>query len=147
VLAVATPLVASGCESSVRYSLASTGTPATPSGPVALAPNAKGYVRVQTKSESIRCSLTTDLVACQSSVADWPRHPDGTRFAAVSVTAAGDFERVDADLGQLAGLVTLDDRSYSAQGWSIAASGASIGFTNQRSGHGMSVDEDGVRSF
>lgn len=74
-------------------------------------------------------------------------NPDGTPFAAVSVTAAGGFEVVDADLGQLGGLITLQDRTYTAQRWTIPASGTGVEFSNQRSGHGMSVGDDGVRSF
>ncbi len=151
ILAVVTALVVLGCHSrsgqSVLYSHNSPATPATPSGPVVLAPNAQGYVRVQTAAHTIRCSLTIDLVACQSSIANWPRHPDGTPFAAVSVTVAGDFETVDADLGQLAGLITLQDRTYTAQGWSFSARDTGVEFTNRRSGHGMNLSEDGVRSF
>jgi hypothetical protein len=134
-------------DQSVRYSVISTATPATPGDPVALMPNAQGYVRVQTETKKVWCSLTIDLVACHSSGANWPRHPDGTPLAAVSVTAAGDFETVDADLGQLAGLITLDVRSYIAQGWSLTASGTGVEFINQQSGHGMNLGEDGVRSF
>jgi hypothetical protein len=75
------------------------------------------------------------------------RNPDGTPFAAVSVTAAGGFEAVDADLGQLGGLITLQDRTYTAQRWTIPASGTGVEVTKKAQWSRHERGDDGVRSF
>jgi hypothetical protein len=63
----------------VDYSLISTSTPPAPP-PIPLAPNDRGYVRVETKSGSTRCSIAAELVAGQTSADNGPRRPDGRRF-------------------------------------------------------------------
>lgn len=128
------------------YSLIATSTPPAPP-PVALAPNAQGYVRVETKSGSPRCSISRELVACQTSGNNWPSDPRGGRFHTASVGDDGEFHWISADLGALAGRVTMDYQTYTAQGWTIAAAADSTTFTNDRSGRGMSVSDRGVAPF
>ena len=128
------------------YSLIATTAPPAPSA-IPLTPNAQGYVRVETKSGLTACSINTDLVACQTQADNWPTTPGGQHYHAVSVTSAGQLNWVEADLGALEGRVTLDYLTYSAQGWTIVASSDSTRFTNDRSGHGMSVSAQSVTSF
>jgi hypothetical protein len=130
----------------VDYSLISTSTPPAPP-PIPLAPNDRGYVRVETKSGSTRCSIAAELVACQTSADNGPRRPDGRRFHTASVSAQGDFHWVDADLGALEGRVTLQYLTYTAQGWTINATPDRTTFTNDRTGHGMSVGDQSVAPF
>ena len=130
----------------VDYSLISTSTPPAPP-PIPLAPNDRGYVRVETKSGSTRCSIAAELVACQTSADNWPSRPDGRHFHTVSVSAQGDFHWVDADLGALEGRVTLQYLTYTAQGWTINATPDGTTFTNDRTGHGMSVGDQSVAPF
>ncbi|WP_142274532.1 hypothetical protein [Mycobacterium scrofulaceum] len=128
------------------YSLISTSTaPAPPAIP--LTPNAQGYVRVETKSGSIGCSVNTELVACQTAANNWPTTQGGRHYHAVSVTSDGRLHWVEADLGALEGRVTLDFQSYTAQGWTIVATPDNTKFTNDRSGHGMSVSDQSVAPF
>jgi hypothetical protein len=130
------------------YSLISTTTPQPPAQPaIPLTPNDRGYVRVQTKSGSTGCSINSELVACQTSANDWPVNPNGQHFHTASVNADGEFHWAEADLGALEGRVTLDSQTYSAQGWTIVASSDSTSFTNARTGHGMSVSDQGVQPF
>jgi hypothetical protein len=128
------------------YGLISTSTqPAPPAIP--LAPNDHGYVRVETKSGLTGCSIAAELVACQTSAGNWPSRPDGRRFHIASVSADGEFHWVDADLGALEGRVALEYQTYSAQGWTIAATSDGTTFTNDHTGHGMSVSEQSVAPF
>ncbi len=109
-------------------------------------PNDHGYVRVDTMSGATGCSITTELVACQTSSDNW-RNADGRVYHTVSVSAGGEFHWVDADLGELQGRVPLGDQTYSAQGWTIVASPQDTKFTNDPSGHGMSVSDQRVTAF
>jgi hypothetical protein len=129
-----------------NYSLVSTSAPPVPPG-IPLAPNDQGYVRLETKSGSIRCSVASRLVACQTSAGNWPPRPDGLPYHVASVTADGEFNWVNADLGALEGRVTLDYQTYRAQGWKIVAAPDGMTFGNDRTGHGMSVSEQRAESF
>jgi hypothetical protein len=128
------------------YSPISTSTPPPPPA-IPLTPNGQGYVRVETKSGSTGCSINTELVACQTAANNWPTTPGGQHYHTVSVTANGQLHWVEADLGALEGHVTLDFQTYSAQGWTIVATPDATKFTNDRSGHGMSVSDRSVTSF
>ena len=137
--------------SSPGYSLISTTTPGPPAPPgpsgVPLTPNDRGYVRVETKSGSTRCSINSELVACQTSADNWPINPNGRHFHTASVNADGEFHWVEADLGALEGHVTLDYQTYSAQGWTIVANSDGTTFTSGRTGHGMFVSDESVKPF
>lgn len=128
------------------YSLISTSTPPAPSA-IPLTPNGQGYVRVETQSGSTGCSITAELVACQTAANNWPMTPGGQHFHTVSVTSDGELHWVEADLGALEGRVTLDFQTYSAPGWTIVATPDNTRFTNDRSGHGMSVSDQSVTWF
>ncbi|WP_156661600.1 hypothetical protein [Mycobacterium sp. 852002-51163_SCH5372311] len=129
-----------------QYALISTATP--PASPaIPLPPNDQGYVRVQTKSGSTSCSINAEVVACRTNTNNWPTMPDGQHYPVASVNADGEFHWVNADLGLLEGKVTIDYQTYSAQGWTIVASPDGTKFTNDRTGHGMSVSTQNVTPF
>lgn len=119
----------------------------TPAPAIPLTPNAQGYVRVETKVGPIRCSINTELVACQTAADNWPRRPDGQPFHVASINDKGELHWVVADLGALEGRVTLDYQTYSAQGWTIVADADTTTFTNDCTGHGMSVNDQRVEPF
>lgn len=127
------------------YHLISTSTAPTP--PEPLPPNDQGYVRVTTASPAIGCSITSDLVACETSSENWPRHSDGRPYHSASVSSDGEFHLVDGDLGTLEGKVALSARMYWAQGWTITAGTDAITFTNDRTGRGMRVSPQAVQAF
>lgn len=143
---VALVILVTGCAGGGVTGSVTTSTPPVPS-VVALMPNDHGYVRVESKSGNMRCSIAANLVACQTSADNWPRHPDGTPFHCASVTAGGEFHWVDADLGALEGRITMDYQTYRAQGWTISAAAGETTFTNDRSGHGMVVSTADVQPF
>jgi hypothetical protein len=128
------------------YSLISTTTPSAPS-VTPLTPNEGGYVRVGTKSGSTSCSINTELVACRTGANNWPTDSDGQHYHVASIKANGEFNWVKADLGLLEGKVTMDYQTYSAQGWTIVAGPDGTKFTNDRTGHGMSVSTQSVTPF
>lgn len=131
---------------SPNYIMVSTSPPPAPPA-VPLKANEQGYVRVETKNGSVRCSITSELVACQTSAGNWPAKPDGGTFHTVSVKADGEFNWVEADLGALEGRVTLGDQTYTAQGWTITGGDEGMRFANDRTGHGMSVSDQRVEPF
>jgi hypothetical protein len=138
----------SGARGATRYSLISTPAPAPPPPPrTRLAPNDRGYVRVETMSGSAGCSITAELVACQNFAGDWTSSSAGQQYPAASVSADGDFHWVQADLGALEGRVRLGYQTYDAVGWTIAASPAVTTFTNDHNGRGMSVSDQDVQPF
>ncbi len=98
-------------------------------------------------AQAIGCSVTTALVACETSSDSWPPRGDGRPFHTVSVTAEGELDFVDADLGALEGKVALSSGTYWAQGWTIASTGDAGTFTNDSTGHGMRVSEEAVQPF
>ena len=145
VIGVAAAAVSVACAQGpkpVNYSPMSAAVPSA----IALTPNAQGYVRVETKSGSTGCSINTELVACERFSGSW-QNADGRRYPTVSVAADGEFHWVDADLGQLQGRVPLNYQTYSARGWTIVVGPDDTKFTNDDSGHGMSVADKNVTPF
>lgn len=130
----------------LHYNTVSTSPPPAPH-TISLEPNDKGYVRVETKSGSIRCSIIPELVACQTSAGNWLRRSDGRAFHVASISADGELVFADADLGELQGRVTLDAHTYSAQGWTIVAASDGMTFSNDRTGRGMTVTDQTAEPF
>ncbi|MGV9798638.1 hypothetical protein ACWDTP_11340 [Mycobacterium sp. NPDC003449] len=129
----------------------------SPSSTVAAPPSAKppggvtplepenGYVFIQTKSGRTRCQLDTHAVGCESEFANAP-DIDGSPANGVNVSADGRMRWVLGNLGAIPA-VTLDYRRYSALGWTIDASSDGTRFTNDDTGHGMTVAVEGVQVF
>ncbi len=125
-------------------------TPA-PSGTTAPAPGAEvlppenGYVFIETKSGQTRCQISKDEVGCEAPFTNSPVQ-DGVRANGVRLTANGEVTWLVGNLGDIP-VVTLDYRTYSAAGWTINAGEDGTRFTNDRTGHGMTVSVDGVQAF
>jgi hypothetical protein len=127
------------------YQLISTPTPPTP--PTPLISNDHGYVRITLALQTIGCSISAELVACETSSKNWQPRGNGQPFHTVSVSADGTFQFVDADLGALSGKTELQPGAYEAQGWSVAATEDTFVFTNDRTGHGMRVSTQAAQPF
>jgi hypothetical protein len=125
-------------------------TPAPPTS-TAAAPGAEvlppenGYVFIETKSGKTRCQLSTAEVGCEAQFTNSPVL-DGTPANGVRLTANGEVSWLVGNLGDIPA-VTLAYRTYSAVGWTIEAREDGTRFTNDRSGHGMTVAVDGVQAF
>lgn len=138
---------------STTRSAPTTTSPVAPprSTPSAAAPGAQalapqdGYVFIATKSGNTRCQLNTQQVDCESNFTNAPK-VNGESANGVRVTASGELRWVSGNLGAIP-TVTIDYQTYSALGWTIAATPDNTRFTNQASGHGMYISTSEVKAF
>ena len=116
-----------------------------PPGTRTLAPNANGYVYIETRSGQTRCQISTGTVGCESEFTDSPVI-DGERANGVEVSAGGSNRWVLGNLGAMP-TTTIDYATYYAVGWTIKADTNGTQFTNADTGHGMFVSTEGVGFF
>ncbi|HXY67030.1 MAG TPA: hypothetical protein VEI45_22315 [Mycobacterium sp.] len=116
-----------------------------PAGAIPLPPDQNGYVFIETKSGQTRCQIDADAVGCEAQFTDSPMQ-DGERANGVNVTASGSVQWVVGNLGDIP-TVTIDYRTYAAEGWTIAATESGTRFTNDNTGHGMFVSVEHVDTF
>lgn len=121
------------------------GTPERPSGAETLAPNANGYVYIETRSGLTRCQISADNVGCESDFSDAPEI-DGHAATGVEVSASGSNRWVLGNLGAMP-TTAIGYSTYSAVGWTIVADSTGTTFTNDDTGHGMFVSTDRVDFF
>jgi hypothetical protein len=122
---------------------APTSTAAAPGAEVL--PPENGYVFIETKSGKTRCQLNEEEVGCEAQFTNSPVL-DGGHANGVRLTANGEISWLIGNLGDIP-VVTLDYRTYSAVGWTIDAGEDGTRFTNDSTGHGMTVSIDGVQAF
>jgi hypothetical protein len=120
-------------------------SPTAPAGAIPLPPDQNGYVFIETKSGLTRCQIDKDSVGCEAPFTNSPLQ-DGEHANGVSITAGGSVQWVLGNLGAIP-TVTIDYKTYDAQGWTINASAAGTRFSNNRTGHGMFVSIDNVSPF
>jgi hypothetical protein len=108
-------------------------------------PPENGYVFIETKSGKTRCQLSTAEVGCEAQFTNSPVL-NGIRANGVRLTPNGEVSWLVGNLGDIP-VVTLDYRTYSAVGWTIDAAEVGTRFTNDGTGHGMTVAVDGVQAF
>ncbi|MGE2833048.1 hypothetical protein [Mycobacterium sp. SMC-4] len=114
-----------------------------PSGEVLRPQN--GYVFIETKSGKTRCQINTAEIGCESAFTDAPEI-EGMPANGVRFTADGQLAWVLGNIGAIPA-VTLDYRTYSAQGWTVDAREDGTTFTNDRTGRGMMISIEGVETF
>jgi hypothetical protein len=120
-------------------------TPTLPAGAIPLPPDQNGYVFIETKSGVTRCQINKDSVGCEAPFTNSPMQ-DGEHANGVHVTSGGSVQWILGNLGAIPA-VTIDYKTYDAQGWTIDASEAGTRFTNGHTGHGMFVSVDKVNTF
>jgi hypothetical protein len=120
-------------------------TPTAPGGTIPLEPTDSGYVFIETKTKKTRCQISAESVGCEAEFTNSPIK-DGEHANGVSVNSDGSVEWVLGNLGDIP-VVTIDYRTYAAQGWTIAARLEGTRFTNARTGHGMFVSIENVETF
>lgn len=108
-------------------------------------PSAEGYVYIETKSGLTRCQITADSVGCESQFSNSPVI-DGTSANGVEVTPDGTMRWILGNLGAIP-TTTIDYAVYHAVGWTIDANTSGTRFTNDSTGHGMSVSTEGASAF
>jgi hypothetical protein len=119
--------------------------PTPPAGAVPLKPDQNGYVFIETKSGLTRCQINKDSVGCEAPFTHSPLQ-DGEHANGVSITAGGAVNWVLGNLGAIP-TVTIDYKTYDAQGWTIIATTDGTRFTNEHTHHGMFVSIDKVSTF
>ena len=120
-------------------------SPTAPAGAVPLKPDENGYVFIETKSGLTRCQINKDSVGCEAPFTHSPLQ-DGEHANGVSVTADGAVNWVLGNLGAIP-TVTIDYKTYDAQGWTIIATTDGTRFTNEHTRHGMFVSIEKVDTF
>lgn len=120
-------------------------SPTAPAGALPLPPDHNGYVFIETKSGQTRCQINTESVGCEAQFTNSPMQ-DGEHANGVSINAAGNVHWVLGNLGDIP-TVTIDYRTYNAQGWTIVADQSGTRFTNNRTDHGMFVSLEHVDTF
>ena len=120
-------------------------TPTAPAGAIPLPPDQNGYVFIETKSGMTRCQINKDSVGCEAPFTNSPLQ-DGEHTNGVNITAGGSVQWVLGNLGAIP-TVTIDYKTYDAQGWTINATAEGTKFTNNHTGHGMFVSIEKVDTF
>jgi hypothetical protein len=119
--------------------------PTAPAGAIPLTPDQNGYVFIETKSGTTRCQINKDSVGCEAPFINSPLQ-DGEHANGVNITADGSVQWVLGNLGAIP-TVTIDYKTYEAQGWTINATAEGTRFTNSHTGHGMFVSIEMVDTF
>jgi hypothetical protein len=120
-------------------------SPTLPAGAIPLPPDQSGYVFIETKSGKTRCQINKDSVGCESPFTNSPIR-EGEHANGVRITSNGAVQWVLGNLGAIP-TVTIDYKTYAAQGWTIVATTDGTRFTNGQTGHGMFVSLDKVNTF
>jgi hypothetical protein len=120
-------------------------SPTLPAGAIPLPPDQNGYVFIETKSGVTRCQINKDSVGCEAPFTDSPLQ-DGEHANGVHITSGGSVQWILGNLGAIPA-VTIDYKTYDAQGWTIVASEAGTRFTNGHTGHGIFVSVEKVTTF
>jgi hypothetical protein len=120
-------------------------SPTAPAGAIPLPPDHNGYVFIETKSGQTRCQINKESVGCEAPFTNSPLQ-DGEHANGVSINSHGSVQWVLGNLGAIP-TVTIDYKTYAAQGWTISATAEGTRFTNDHTGHGMFVSIDKVNTF
>ena len=110
-----------------------------------LQPSETGFVYIETKSGKTRCQISSDKVSCESEFTATPT-VEGQPANGVEVTSDGAHRWVLGNLGAIP-TTSIDYATYHALGWTIEADSSGTRFTNDASGHGMSVNTEGADFF
>ncbi|MBW0014075.1 hypothetical protein [Mycobacterium sp.] len=140
-----TPTAAPSAPSSTPAPSSSPANPTAPAGAIPLAPDQNGYVFIETKSGMTRCQINKESVGCEAPFTNSPLQ-DGEHANGVSINSSGSVQWVLGNLGAIP-TVTIDYKTYQAQGWTISATADGTRFTNDRTGHGMFVSIEKVNTF
>ncbi|OBK16491.1 hypothetical protein A5636_03190 [Mycobacterium asiaticum] len=123
--------------------------PAAPTSPtpgaIPLKPDQNGYVFIETKSGLTRCQINKESVGCEAPFTNSPIQ-EGEHANGVHITSGGNVQWILGNLGAIP-TVTIEYKTYDAQGWTIVASKDGTRFQNNGTGHGMFVSIDKVNTF
>jgi hypothetical protein len=101
-------------------------------------------VILETKARHTLCQVVADKVSCLGHFTD-PVEGKPANLVAVDSAGALQYGIGDADESDVG--VRLDYRTYQALDWTIVADETGTTFTNDRTHHGMWVDDHSARKF
>lgn len=122
-----------------------TPVPLPPAGSGTLEPSETGAVYIETKSGKTRCQISTDSVGCESDFTNAPS-VEGQPANGAEVSANGDHRWILGNLGAIP-TTPIDYDTYHALGWTIEADASGTRFSNDGTGHGMSISTEGAEFF
>lgn len=120
--------------------------PTTTRAPIQL-PVEYGHALVQTRSGKTACSVRADSVACYVQFVVPTPIRSGMPANIVGVRSNGLVEWAIGDPGQLHFGAMSYGTTYQALGWTITSTSDDTTFTNDVTGHGMTVSVENVRAF
>lgn len=122
------------------------------------------FVNVKTPSPAMRCEVGSDdsdgagpNVVCQTAgfpqapidpapAPGWQGDPSVLHQDQAIITASGQFSWRTANLGMAPpgqpDITLVEETTYHLEGWTIVPTGDGITFTNDATGHGMSINND-----
>lgn len=106
-----------------------------------------GHALVQTRSGKTACSVRADSVACYVQFVVPTPIRSGSPANIVGVRSNGLVEWAIGDPGQLQFRAMSYGTIYHALGWTIAPTSDDTTFTNDVTGHGMTVSVEGATPF
>lgn len=122
--------------------------PTTTRAPAAIQlPVEYGHALVQTRSGKTACSVRADSVACYVQFVVPTPIRSGMPANIVGVRSNGLVEWAIGDPGQLHFGAMSYGTTYQALGWTITPTSDDTTFTNDVTGHGMTVSVENVRAF
>lgn len=123
-----------------------TAPPPTTRAPIQL-PVEYGHALVQTRSGKTACSVRADSVACYVQFVVPTPIRSGMPANIVGVRPNGLVEWAIGDPGQLHFGAMSYGTTYQALGWTITPTSDDTTFTNDVTGHGMTVSVEGAKTF
>lgn len=123
-----------------------TASPPTARAPIQL-PVEFGHALVQTRSGKTACSVRADSVACYVQFVVPTPIRSGMPANIVGVGSNGLVEWAIGDPGQLHFGAMSYGTTYQALGWTITPTSDDTTFTNDVTGHGMTVSVEGAKTF
>ncbi len=114
--------------------------------PAASAPYTDANVAVRTKSGRTICLISSSKVRCEAKFTHLPVQTpvSKTGFSDISVDSQGQLEWDEATIGTPPDIEQLEYATYHWLGWTVVAAKDGTRFTNDATGHGMSVSVDKV---
>ncbi|OHT87136.1 hypothetical protein [Mycobacteroides saopaulense] len=140
------PVTTTVVESKALPPAPTTAPPPTTRAPIQL-PVEYGHALVQTRSGKTACSVRADSVACYVQFVVPTPIRSGMPANIVGVRSNGLVEWAIGDPGQLHFGAMSYGTTYQALGWTITPTSDDTTFTNDVTGHGMTVSVENVRAF
>lgn len=110
-------------------------------------PSRAGTAYVRTRSGKTVCQVTAGVIECNVAFVGRTPTRNGLRAIGVAVRAEGGWDWLFGDPGDPDYVTMSYGTVYRALGWTIAPASDGTTFTNEATGHGMTVSVEGVRTF